>query len=61
MIEIFDGVGTHLNNFPSLKKRVINKILSLKEEGNLSSFNQAYDREIAKADKNIQRMNMSYL
>jgi len=62
MIEIFDGFGAHLNNLPSLKKRVIHKILSLKEEGDSSSFNQAqaYDREVAKANKNIQRMNLSY-
>ena len=61
MIEIFDGFGAHLNNLPSLKKRVIHKILSLKDEGDSSSFNQAYDREVAKANKNIQRMNLSYL
>jgi len=44
-----------------LKKRVIHKILSFKEEGGSSSFNQAYEREVAKADKNIHRMNLSYL
>ena len=60
MIEIFDGFGAYLNNLLSLKERVINKILSLKEEGDSSSFNQAYDREVAKANKNIQRMNLSY-
>ena len=61
MVEIFDGFGAHLNNLPALKKRVIAKILSLKEEGDSSSFNQAYDREVAKSDKNVQRMNLSYL
>ena len=61
MIEIFDGFGAHLNNLPALKKRTANKILSLKEEGDLSSFNQAYDKAAAKSDKHIQRMNLSYL
>ena len=61
MIEIFDDFGAHLNNPPTLKKWLYNKILSLKEEGNSSSFNQAYDKEVAKSDKNIQLMNLSYL
>ena len=60
MIEIFDGFGAHLNNLPALKKRLFDKILSLKEEGDLSSFNQAYDKEVAKSDKHIQQMNLSY-
>ena len=61
MIKIFDGFGAHLNNLPALKKRIANKILSLKEEGDLSSFNQAYNKAVAKSDKYIQRMNLSYL
>jgi len=36
MIEIFDGFRAHLNNLPLLKKRVMNKILSFKEEGDSS-------------------------
>ena len=61
MIEIFDGFGAHLNNLPALKKRVINKILSLKEEGDSSSINQAYDKNMAKEDKRIQRQALGVL
>ena len=56
MIEIFDGFGAHLNNLPALKKRVEQKVLSLKEEGDSSSYNQAYDREVAKSDKQYGRV-----
>ena len=52
-IEIFDDFGAYLNNLPSLKEQVINQIPSLKKEGGSSSFNQAYGREVTKADKNI--------
>jgi type II secretory pathway component PulJ len=61
MIEIFDGFGAHLNNLPALKKRVINKILSLKEEGDSSSINQAYDKNMAREDKRIQRQALGIL
>ena len=61
MLEIFDGFGAHLNNLVALKKRVINKILSLKEEADFSSYTQAYNQAVAKSDKSIHRMNLSYL
>ena len=61
MIEIFDGFGAHLNNLHALKKRLFHKILSLKEEGDSSSFNQVYNKEVAKVDKHSQHMNLSYL
>ena len=41
MVEIiFDGFGAHLNNLVALKNCVINKILSLKEEDDSSSYTQ---------------------
>ena len=43
MVEVFDGFSTHLHNLVELKTHVINKILSLKEEDDSSSYNQAYD------------------
>jgi hypothetical protein len=39
MIEIFDGFGAHLNNLSSMKKRADAQILSIKEEGDSSSYN----------------------
>ena len=61
MVEIFDGFGARLSNLPLLKKHIDAKILSLKEEGDSSLYNQAYDQEVAKFNKNIQQMNLSYL
>ena len=40
---------------------MIDKILSLKEEGGSSSFNQVYDQEVAKSDNEVLRMSLSYL
>ena len=61
MVEIFNGFGSYLNNLSSLKKRVDTKTLSLKEEGDSLSYNEAYNREVVKSDKTIQCMNLSYL
>jgi hypothetical protein len=54
MIEIFDGFGAHLTNLNALKQRAEAKILSIKEEGDSSSYNQAYDKHVAKSDKHHQ-------
>jgi hypothetical protein len=51
MNEIFDGCCAHLNNLSSMKKHADAKILSIKEEGDSSLCNQAYDEHIAKRDK----------
>ena len=61
MCEIFDGFGSHLNNYEANKLRADNKILSLKEEGDSSSVNQAYDKEVARSDKNVQRDALSVI
>ena len=61
MVEILDGFGAHLNNLYANDKRAENKILSLKEEGDSSQVNQAYDKEAAKSDKRVQRINLNYL
>ena len=55
VLEIFDGVGSHLASLPAMEKRANNKILSLKEEGNSSHVCQVYDREVAKKDKQAKR------
>ncbi len=54
MIEIFDGFGAHLINLNALKQRAEAKILSIKEEGDSSSYNQAYNKHVAKSDKHHQ-------
>ena len=55
MIEIFDGFGAHLTNLNALKQRAEAKILSIKEEGDSSSYNQAYDKHVAKSALTFMR------
>ena len=61
MVEIMDGFGAHTIPYAANKLRTENKILSIKEEGDSSSINQAYDKYVAKSDKAIQRINLNYL
>ena len=61
MIEIFDGFGAHLTNLNSLKQRAEAKILSIKEEGDLSLYNQAYDKHVAKSDKHHQMRSLTFM
>ena len=61
MVEIFNRFGAHLINYPTLKKRLCNKILTLKEEGDSSSINQAYKNQVVKSDKDVQCTNLGYL
>jgi hypothetical protein len=51
MIKIFDGFGAHLTNLNVLEQHAEAKILSIKEVGDLSSYNQAYNKHVAKSDK----------
>ena len=61
MIEIFDGFGAHLTNLNALKQRADAKILSIKEEGDSSSYNQAYNKHVAKSDKHHQRRSLTFM
>jgi hypothetical protein len=61
MIEIFDGFGAHLTNPNALKQCAEAKILSIKEEGDSSSHNQAYDKHVAKSDKLHQRCLLTFM
>ena len=61
VVEIFDGFGAHLSNYDALKMRADAKIISIKEEGDSSSINQAYDKLVAKSDKVEQRRSLGYL
>jgi hypothetical protein len=51
MLEVFDGFGAHLLSLKAMVARFDNKILALKEEGDSSHVNQAYDKYVAKEDK----------
>jgi len=59
MLEIFDGFGVHLSSYNAMKKRLDSKILSLKEEGDSSHVNQAYDKFVAKGDKAAKRESLA--
>ena len=59
--EIVDGFGAHLNNYDALKMRLDAKIIRVKEEGDSSSVNQAYDKFVAKNDKREHRMTLGTL
>ena len=61
VVEIFDGFGAHLNNIDANKMRWDAKLISIKEEGDSSSINQAYDKQVARSDKRQQRMTLGYL
>lgn len=61
MVEILDGFGSHLSGVYANEERAKHKILSIKEEGDASTINQAYDRDAAKSDKRVQRLSVTYL
>ncbi len=61
MIEIFDGFGAHLNNLSLMKKPAEAKILIIKEEGDSSSYNQAFDKHVAKSNKHHMQCSLTLL
>ena len=46
MLKVFDGFGAHLLSLKSMLGRYNNKILALKEEGESSHANQAYEKYV---------------
>ena len=54
-VEICGGFGPHLSNLNAMQIRYDNKILAVKEEGEASHVNQAYDKFVAKEDKTLKR------
>ena len=50
-VDIFDGFAAHLSNYDALKMRADALIILIKEEGDSSSINQAYDKLVARSDK----------
>ena len=61
LLEVMDGFGAHLISEEANTIRFKNKIISLKEEGEFSSINQAYNKYFSKEDKIIQRNNLDFL
>jgi hypothetical protein len=61
MLEIFDGFGPHLSSLAAMEIRHDNKILAMKEEGDSSHVNQAYDKFVAKSDKAHKRESLGML
>ena len=51
MLDILDGFRAHLELLPEMAQMFENEILSLKEEGNSSHVNKAYDKFVAKYKK----------
>jgi hypothetical protein len=61
VLEIFDGFGAHLLYHKANEERFTAKILSLKEEGYTSHVCQAYDKHVAKGDKAVKSLSLSFL
>ena len=61
VLEIFDGFGPHTSSIKAMELRAEANILSLKEEGDSSHVNQAYDQFVAKEDKATGRTTLSAL
>jgi hypothetical protein len=56
-----DGFGSHINVHEAQEAFYKRKILILKEEGDTSHLNQAYDQSVAKNDKAGMRANLDML
>eukprot|EP00956_Cyclotella_meneghiniana_P037992 scaffold147505_cov79-Cyclotella_meneghiniana.AAC.1 len=55
VLELVDGFNAHIFNHEANVDRFDKKVLSLKEEGDSSHINQAYDRLVARSDKAVNR------
>ena len=60
-LEITNGFGAHHNLLDALQMRLDHKCIALKEEGDSSHVNQAYDRFVAKGDKRHATDSLSFL
>jgi hypothetical protein len=61
VLEVFDGHGPHMMSLPAMQLCYDSKILSLKEEGDSSHVNQAYDKFVAPANKNAKNESLAML
>ena len=61
VLKIVDGFGPHTSSLKAMEIYNSHKILLLKEEGDASHVNQAYDQHVAKADKRSMRGSLTFL
>jgi hypothetical protein len=61
VLEICYGFGAHLLSHKANEERFAAKIMSLKEEGDTSHVCQAYDKHVAKGDKDAKSLSLSFL
>jgi hypothetical protein len=61
VLEICDGFGDHLLSHKVNEEYFSAKILSLKEEGYTSHACQAYDKHVAKGDKSVKSLSITFL
>jgi hypothetical protein len=61
VLEIFDGSVAHLLSHKANEEYFAAKILSLEEEGDTSHVCQAYDKHVAKGDKSVKSLSLSFL
>ena len=61
VIKVIDGFGPHTSNLKSMELYAASKILLLKEEGDASHVNQAYDQRTARDDKRTCRGALSFV
>ena len=59
--KIIDGFGPHVSSEAAMQIYYDHKIILLKEEGDSSHVNQAYDQEVAKSDKRSMRDALGFL
>jgi hypothetical protein len=61
VLKIIDGFGPHVSSLDAMEIYESHKILLLKEEGDSSHVNQAYDQDVAKKDKICMRSCLGWL
>ena len=61
VVKIIDGFGPHTSSEKAMTIYAEQKIMLVKEEGDTSHVCQAYDQEVAKADKRSMRSSLAFL
>lgn len=61
ILEITDGFGAHHNSLYAMEYCAKNKCICLKEEGDSSHVNQAYNKFFAKGDKKSATDSLNFL
>ena len=61
MTEVFNGFGPHMSLFKAMQMRAHNKIVCVKEEGDSSHLNHAYNKYVATQDKATNKESLGKL